>query len=220
MGTFNPLAVILKENKLTGPNYIDWKRNLDIVLTAEEYKFVLTQVCPEEPGEGATIEETQAHKRWVKADEMARCYILASMSNVLQHQHQSMPTAYDMMMSLKEMFGDQSRAGRQVAMKDLMNTTMAEGTPVRDHVLKMISLLNELEILGAEIDGETQVDIILQSLPDSFKQFCLNYNMNKFKYTLAELLKELQAAEGLNRKSGSALVIEKGSGSKPKGKKK
>ena len=63
-------------------------------------------------------------------------------------------------------------------MKDLMNTIMAETTPVRDHVLKMIGLLNELEIFGAEIDGEFQVDIILQSLPDSYKQFCLNYNMN------------------------------------------
>ena len=33
--SFNPLSVILKENKLTGPNYIDWKRNLNLVLTAE-----------------------------------------------------------------------------------------------------------------------------------------------------------------------------------------
>ena len=37
--SFNPLAVILKENKLDGTNYIDWKRNLDIVLTTEDYKL-------------------------------------------------------------------------------------------------------------------------------------------------------------------------------------
>ena len=74
-----------------------------------------------------------------------------------------------MMMSLKEMFGDQNCDARLVAMRDLMNTTMVEGTPVRDHVLKMISLLNEIEILGSDIDGKTQVDIILQLLPNSFK---------------------------------------------------
>ena len=50
----NPLAVILKENKLDGTNYIDWKRNLDIVLTAEDYKFVLTDLCPPKPHEGVT----------------------------------------------------------------------------------------------------------------------------------------------------------------------
>ena len=66
MGSFNPLVVILKENKLTGPNYIDWKRNLDIVLIAEEYKFLLTQDCPMQPHEGATDEETQAHRKWVR----------------------------------------------------------------------------------------------------------------------------------------------------------
>jgi hypothetical protein len=152
--SFNPLAVILKENKLTGPNYIDWKRNLDIVLTAEEYKFVLYEICPEQPGEGATEQETQAYRKWIKADEMARCYILASMSNVLQHQHQPMTSAFGMMLNLKDMFGDQNRAGRQVAMRELMSTNMAEGTPVREHVLRMIALLNELEILGAEIDGK------------------------------------------------------------------
>ena len=77
------------------------------------------------------------------------------------------------------MFGDQNRAGRQVTMKTLLNTKMAEGTPVRDHVLKMIAHLNELEILGAEIDGESQVDIVLMSLPESFKNFYLNYSMSK-----------------------------------------
>ena len=103
--TFNPLAIILKENKLTGPNYIDWKRNLDIVLTAESYKFVLTEACPDAPDGDSTLEEIEYHKKWVKADEMAQCYILASMSNVLQHQYQDLPTTYDIMNNLKELFG-------------------------------------------------------------------------------------------------------------------
>ena len=58
---------------------------------------------------------------------MAR-YILASMSNILQHQHENMATTYDMMMNLKEMFGEQNRAGRQVAIRALFNTKMVEGT--------------------------------------------------------------------------------------------
>ena len=42
---FNPLEIILNQNKLTRPNYVDWKRNLDIVLTVEAYKYVLTEEC-------------------------------------------------------------------------------------------------------------------------------------------------------------------------------
>ena len=105
-GSFNPLSVILKENKLTGPNYIDWKKNLNLVLTTEEYKFVLTNLCPPAPDSNSSKEKVDAYQTWRKADEMTRCYLLASMSNVLQHQHEHMATAYDMMLNLKEMFGD------------------------------------------------------------------------------------------------------------------
>jgi hypothetical protein len=217
---FNPLFTILKDNKLTGPNYIEWKRNLDIVLTAEEYKFCTYEPKPDQPAEDAPESEKEYYKRWLKADEMSRCYILAAMSGVLQHQHQAMPTASDMLFNLKELFGEQNRAARQVAMKSLMNTQMAEGTPVRDHVLLMMSHLNEMEVLGADINGETQIDIILMSLPKSFEQFRLNYTMNKRVYSLAELLTELQAAEGLFQQSAQINVAEKGSSSKPKGKKK
>ena len=81
--SFNPLFVILKENKLTGPNYIDWKRNLNLVLTVEEYKFVLTDVCPPPLDSDSSKEEVEIYQHWKKVDEMARYYILASMSNIL-----------------------------------------------------------------------------------------------------------------------------------------
>ena len=33
--TFNPLSIILSHNKLTGLNYVEWNRNMDIVFIAE-----------------------------------------------------------------------------------------------------------------------------------------------------------------------------------------
>ncbi|XP_075074993.1 uncharacterized protein LOC142162628 [Nicotiana tabacum] len=116
--------------------------------------------CPEKP-ENAIYDQVKAYVKWVKADEMVRCYILASMANVLQHQHQFMGFAYDMLESLKEMFGEQNRAAKQTTMKALWNTKMAEGSSVRDHVLKMMSLLNDMEVLGAVIDKESQVEMVL-----------------------------------------------------------
>ena len=83
---------------------------------------------------------------------MAHCYMLASMAGVLQHQFQSNDSASAIMMSLKEMFGKHGRPARQIVMQKIMNAKILEGTPVREHVLKMISFLNELETLGANID--------------------------------------------------------------------
>ena len=83
-GSFNLLSTILKDNKLMGTNYVDWKRNLNLVLTAKDYAFVLTEICPSPPDSISTPEEDAAYHKWQKADKLARCYILALMSNVLQ----------------------------------------------------------------------------------------------------------------------------------------
>src|SRR5579862_6779626 len=216
--SFSPLMSILRENKLTGPNYVDWKRNLDIVLTAEEYKYVLIENCPDIDA-NSTEDQLEAERKWKKANSMAKCYMLASMSNVLQTQHEHMDTAYDIMMSLSEMFADKSRPARQAAIRTIMNTRMAVGTPVRDHMLKMMDCFNEAEILGAEIDAQSQTDMILETLPDSFNQFKLNFNMSKMDMTLSELMKELQAAEAIMKPKAQAHYFQSSSKLNPKGKK-
>ena len=129
-GSFNPLSTILKDNKLTGTNYVDWKRNLNLVLTAEDCAFVLTEICPSPLDSTSTPYEDATYQKWQKMDKLARCYILASMSNVLQQQHERMLTAYDILLNVKEIFGEQGRAARQVAMKALLNTKMAKGSPL------------------------------------------------------------------------------------------
>ena len=84
-GSFNPLSTILKDNKLIGTNYVDWKINLNLVLTAEDCAYVLTEVCPPPLDIISTLEDDVDYHKWQKADKLAKCYILASMSNVLQH---------------------------------------------------------------------------------------------------------------------------------------
>ena len=54
---------------MTRPNYVDWKRNLDIVFTAEEYKYVLTEERPDLPVANAPKWERERYEKWVKADE-------------------------------------------------------------------------------------------------------------------------------------------------------
>ena len=93
MALFSPLVAILNQNKPIGSNYVDWKRNLDNVITAEKHKYVFTQPCPSFPSLDAHLEEKQRYDRWQKSNEMAKCYILASISNVLQHQMQDVELA-------------------------------------------------------------------------------------------------------------------------------
>ena len=116
------------------------------------------------------------------------------------------------------MFGEQDRFARQETMRQIYNTKMAEGSSVREHCLTMIFNLNTLEVLGADIDGESQMDMILQSPPESFKEFRLNYNMNKKIYSLSELMNELIAAKDILGTSRIDANMAEVSNSQPKSK--
>ena len=116
------------------------------------------------------------------------------------------------------MFGEQGYSARQETMRQIYNTKMAEGSSVREHCLTMISNLNTPEVLGANIDGKSQVDMILLLLLESFKEFRLNYNMNKNIYSLSELMNELVAAEGIFGTSSVDANMAKTSTSQPKSK--
>ena len=72
----------------------------------ENHKMILNKPCPIKP-----IEELnkEAYKAWIRFNKIARCYILASMNNVLQQQHSHFKTAKSMMNNLADIFGDQTR---------------------------------------------------------------------------------------------------------------
>ncbi|KAL5555758.1 hypothetical protein UlMin_037994 [Ulmus minor] len=100
----NPIIAILRNEKLTGNNFVKWKSNMNIVLVCENYKYVLMEECPPVPATNAT--------------------------RILS---------------------------RHEVVKAVMNAKMKEGTSVRQHVLKIISHINEVEINGAHINEATQL---------------------------------------------------------------
>ena len=82
----------------------------------------------------------------------------------------------------------------KLPIRALMKTRMNGGS-VRDHFLLMMSHISQVEVMGATLEEEMKIDIILKSLPDSFNQFKINYNMNKLKLTPTELMHELESAK-------------------------
>ena len=63
------------------------------------------------------------------------------------------------------------------------------------HGLKMNGYIERLGSLGFVMDAELSIDLILQSLPDSYASFVLNYQMNKITTTISELINMLKTAE-------------------------
>ncbi|KAG6531274.1 hypothetical protein ZIOFF_005078 [Zingiber officinale] len=211
--TENPVACILDAHKLFGFNYLDWLRNLKIVLNFEKLTYVLEHSPPAGVNDDATEEEKITLQKWRDDDLKVKYYMIASMSDELQKQYKNLSHAYEIHVRLDKLYGAKSRIRRYQILGDLIQTRMIEGSSVHDHVVKMINMVEKLEDLGIGMDSHLYIDLILQSLPESFSQFITNFLKNGIETSLRGLLNMLSNAELTTKREASGML--KGS-SKPK----
>ncbi|KAK9164200.1 hypothetical protein Syun_005102 [Stephania yunnanensis] len=133
--------------------------------------------------------------------------MLATMVLELQKDMELMK-AYDMVITLKEMFQQQARQERFEIVKNLHSCKMTEGALVSPHVLKMKGYVDQLDRLGFPISQELAMNLILNSLPESYSQFVMNYNMNNMEKSISELHLMLKTAEqNIKKPSSNVLMV-------------
>ncbi|KAK8597328.1 hypothetical protein V6N12_065799 [Hibiscus sabdariffa] len=189
-----------------GINFLDWFRNLRIVLKQERKEYVIEEAVPNDPGPNASRADKDKFKKHMDDMVDVGCLMLATMTPELQKQHENM-VAYEMIQNLKEIYEGQARQERYETSKALFQCKVSEDSPVGAHVIKMMGYIQTLEKLGFALNDELATDVILQSLPDSFNQFVLNFNMNEINKTLPQLLGMLRTAESNMKKGGSKSVL-------------
>ncbi|KAJ9557100.1 hypothetical protein OSB04_011714 [Centaurea solstitialis] len=127
------LRSILEKDKLTGSNFLDWERNLMIVLRHERKWYVLEEPLGEAPPANAPAAARNAHKK--HSDDLldVACLMLATMSPDLQAGLIN-TNAYDMIRQLRDMFQTQARTERYDATKAFNECKMVKGT-VRANII-------------------------------------------------------------------------------------
>ncbi|KAJ9551930.1 hypothetical protein OSB04_015975 [Centaurea solstitialis] len=203
------LRSILEKDKLTGANFLDWERNLMIVLRHERKWYVLEEPLGEAPPANATANVRNAYRK--HSDDLldVGCLMLATMSPDLQTGLMN-TNAYDMIRQLRDMFQTQARTERYDATRALNACKMAKGTSVSDHVMKMKRHIDHLERLGQPVPLQLATDTQLNSLTEDYKQFVINYNMNNMEKKIAELHSMLKTAElsmGTGTKTKDVLMV-------------
>ncbi|KAL0349781.1 UNVERIFIED_CONTAM: hypothetical protein Sradi_4127300 [Sesamum radiatum] len=176
------------------------------------------RLCPEGflPKEHLTFEK---FTQWHEDNQKVRNIVLSSMSNEIQKQYERYEDVWSIMYCMKELYAVPDRHIRYAVTKAFFGVRMIEGSPVREHGVMMLSLVEKLKDLQADFDKEeTYVDVILQSLPTSYDQFIINYNMNELEKSLHELINMLIQYEATIEKSATSALVGEASTSKAKGK--
>ena len=152
-------TILLKENILTGANYIDWYRKLKIILKAERTLYILTDPEMKQPPLDTSDEEHNEYEQY-KSDALdVECLMLSAMSPELQKQNENLGAkAIDL--HLKELFAESARNERYDTSRLLFSCRMQDGSSVSANVHKMIGYIERLEALGFKMDKDLYVDLV------------------------------------------------------------
>ncbi|XP_074300620.1 uncharacterized protein LOC141631913 [Silene latifolia] len=202
------LGSLLEKKKLNGSNFLEWYRNLRIVLKQEKKVYVLVKELPKKLDSNAHTTAKNAWKEHSDANTDVCCLILATMNFELQKQYENVESACGIVENLKAMFQEQARTDAPVSPK--------KDEHVSSHVINRIGYFDSLERLDARISQQLATDNVLQSLNPSYNYFILNYYMHNLDKSLKEFHGMLKTAEPSIKKAptNNVLIIQKGKGFK------
>ena len=121
------LRSLLEKERLCadGTNFIDWDRNVRIVLKHEQREYVLDKPIPEKPAE-TQVKEYKEYEKHVDDEHEVNSLLIAMMDGEFQKQFLE-NTSYFIMGRLKEMFQEQAHHERHKVTMDLISCKMLEG---------------------------------------------------------------------------------------------
>ncbi|GJZ36977.1 zinc finger, CCHC-type containing protein [Tanacetum coccineum] len=179
-----------EKQKLTGPNFIDWYRQLRIVLSIEDKLNYLEQPLPPAPvapaGQHVAPEILAAHTAWVKGSKEIAGLMLMTMEPEIQRNLENLH-ANDMLKELKALFAQQAEQELLQTTRDFHACKQEEGQSVSSYVLRMKGYIDNLERLGHPVTLGLAVSLILIGLRKEFDGFVQNYNMHSLGKTVNEL---------------------------------
>lgn len=176
--------------------YPEWKRRIKLILEQEGKLYILdAQVAPiNQHGSNANPADVVVWEQRVKDKRDSKYLMLVAMSSDLSEQHKGM-TAREIYVNLQGMFKKSDIHERFQCSNRIFKRAMAHGGKVETHVQETMKDVQRLRTLGFEIPNEIVVDMVLSSLPNSYTQFVINFNMNRLEATLPELMAMLKQTE-------------------------
>ncbi|KAK1626911.1 hypothetical protein QYE76_001226 [Lolium multiflorum] len=122
------------------------------------------------------------------------------------------------MRELKLIFETHAAVESYEASKQFFSCMMEERSSVSEHMFAMSGHAKKLSDLGMMIPNQLGNHRVLQSLPPSYKNIVMNYNMQNMNKDLPELFSMLKSAEVEIKKENQVLMVNKTTSFKKQGK--
>ncbi|XP_038887277.1 uncharacterized protein LOC120077468 [Benincasa hispida] len=126
-------------NKFNGKSYSTGKSNINEILANDNLKFVLNEECLLPPSSSENQTFWNAYDRWIRVNDKARIYILASISDILAKTYESMVSAKDIMDLLQTLY---EQSIMHDTFDNVYNLKIKDEISVSKHVLDVLKIIN------------------------------------------------------------------------------
>ncbi|KAK1608851.1 hypothetical protein QYE76_032524, partial [Lolium multiflorum] len=205
--------------KSNGSNFTDWFRHVRIFLNGGNLQYVLDAPLGDPPAETETDEVKNVYVTRKTRYSQVQCAILCSLESDLQKRFEH-HDPHELIKELKTIFETHAAVECYEASKHFFSCMMEEGSSISEHMLVMTGHAKKLSDLGIVIPNRLGINRVLQSLPPSYKNFVMNYNMQNMNKEFPELFGMLKAAEIEIKKEHQVLMVNKTTSFKKQGKSK
>ncbi|KAK1632459.1 hypothetical protein QYE76_006774 [Lolium multiflorum] len=202
--------------KSNGSNFTDWFRHVRIFLIGGNLQYVLDAPLGDPPAETETDEVKNVYETRKTRYSQVQCDILCSLEVDLQKlfEHHDQ---HELVNELKAIFETHAAVECYEASKHFFSCMMEEGSSISEHMLAMTGHAKKLSDLGIVIPNRLGINRVLQSMPPSYKNFVMNYNMQNMNKELPELFAMLKSAEIEIKKEHQVLMVNKTTSFKKQG---
>ena len=173
---------------LNGANFSSWKDSLMLTLDMLDFDYALREPAPPALTDKSTAEDKIVHERWERCDRMALMLIKNSISIIIRGAIPDSSNAKTYLASVEEQFKATSKAHASTLILKMVTTKYDGNSGIREHIMMMNDMARKLKGLDMEISEGFLVHFIMTSLPASFEAFKVNYNTQKVKWSMNELI--------------------------------
>uniref|UniRef100_A0A8D8KUH0 Copia protein n=1 Tax=Culex pipiens TaxID=7175 RepID=A0A8D8KUH0_CULPI len=145
--------------RLNEGNWQVWKLRMDALLETEELWEVVEEEVP------AAVEQDAA---WKRKDRKARGMMIVALEDSQLRHIKGQVHAHDIYEALKAHHEKTTRSVRVSLLKKLCTLNLAEGDEIEAHLREFEELFDRLEAAGTSLDTDTQICMLLRSLPVSY----------------------------------------------------
>ncbi|XP_039115899.1 uncharacterized protein LOC120251446 [Dioscorea cayenensis subsp. rotundata] len=157
--------------------------------------YALREPCPAPLTDQSSLEDRRVFERWERSNRIGLMIMKNTIPETFLNTTSDKRDIKQFLDTLEERFVRSDKAETSATLKKLVSMRYKGDRNIREYVLDMCHLAGKLKSLKFEIPEDVLVHMVLISLPPQFSQFEVNYNCQKEKWTVNELISHLAQEE-------------------------